>query len=87
MKVIDGRNDHAVPTILTECQFEALHPERLATYLDCDSHTSIKVYRINNEYVVGSYRDNTLILCGAWKTMRGVSNWLKKQYPQAEMIC
>lgn len=87
MKIIDGRNSHAVPTYLSEDQFNGLNPTRIATYLDYYSHTSIKIYLIGDMYVAATYRDQTLILCGEWKTMRGVSNWITRMFDHVEKIC
>lgn len=87
MKIIDGRNPHAIPTSLSEAQFEALEPVRVKTYLDYKSHTSIKVYLINGQYVPAAYRDDTLILCANYKTMRGVINWIDCIYGAVEEIC
>lgn len=87
MKIIDARNDHTVPTTLSEDQFNSLNPTRIATYLDIDNHTSIKVYLINTKYVAATYRNETLLLCGEWKTMRGVLNWIARFFDHVEKIC
>lgn len=86
MQIIDGRNPHAVPARLSEDQFNALNPTRIATYLDYYTRTSIKIYLISDMYVAATHRDQTLILCGEWKTIRGVSNWIARMFDHVEKI-
>ena len=84
MKIIDGRNPNATPTTLTEEQFNALLPERIATYSpEWKSRTEIYIYQIGGRFVPSAYRDGTLILCAEYKTERGVNNWLARNFPHA----
>lgn len=87
MIIIDGRNPNAVPTRLTKDQFEALSPERIKTYLEYQTDTSIKIYKINGFYVGSTYKQNQLILCCQYKTMKSIDNWLKRCFGPIDEIC
>ncbi len=87
MIIIDGRNANAIPTALTEDQFNGLSPERLKTYLEYQTDTSIKIYKINGFYVGATYKCETLILCCQYKTMRGIDNWLERTFGPIDEIC
>jgi hypothetical protein len=86
MIVIDGRNPHEIPKTLTEEQFEALSPERIKTYLEYQTDTSIKIYQINGLYVGATYKRKTLILCCQYKTMKGIEAWLKRTFGPIDEI-
>lgn len=87
MIIIDGRNSHITPIQLTEAQFNALSPERIKTYLEYQTDTSIKIYKIDGLYVGATYKQNTLILCCQYKTIKGIDNWLKRNFGPIDEIC
>jgi hypothetical protein len=86
MIIIDGRNPNAIPTRLTEDQFNALSPERVKTYLEYQTDTSIKIYKINGLYVGSTYKQKSLILCCQYKTMKGINNWLNRTFGPIDEI-
>lgn len=84
IKIIDGRNAHAVPkkTTITNTAFT----QGLCTMLyDIQTRTTIYCVKLDGKYVPCTCveGDEYRTLCGAYKTADGFNKWVKRTYPFA----